>query len=200
MTDSEGRLRVDARELAADVQDELRRRWQAGTEELLAGLADRTGSGGRSGSSTDSVCQASTTASRSKSTCLASPARALGCADAPDLRRHRARGSGQARRPACPRRAAREWRALRLLAEHAPGLAPEPLRADLDAHQPVVEMSLLPGVPLGDAPLTPEQESALVRPSASCGSPSRPSGNRGPREYGNEAQLVHRSATRQRRS
>ncbi len=28
---------------------------------------------------------------------------------------------------------AREWRALRLLAEHAPRLAPEPVSADLDA-------------------------------------------------------------------
>jgi hypothetical protein len=27
----------------------------------------------------------------------------------------------------------REWRALTLLAEHAPGLAPEPIRADLAA-------------------------------------------------------------------
>ncbi len=49
---------------------------------------------------------------------------------------------------------AREWRALRLLAEHAPGLAPEPLRADLDGEEPWIEMSLLPGEPLGGAPLT----------------------------------------------
>ena len=59
--------------------------------------------------------------------------------------------------------AAREWRALTLLAEHAPGLAPEPISADLDADPPVIEMSLLPGEPLGGAPLTPDQESALVR-------------------------------------
>ena len=39
-TDSQGRLRLDARELAPDVQDELRQRWNAGTEELIAGLAD----------------------------------------------------------------------------------------------------------------------------------------------------------------
>jgi Phosphotransferase enzyme family len=58
---------------------------------------------------------------------------------------------------------AREWRALTLLAEHAPGLAPEPIRADLAADPPVIEMSLLPGAPLGGAPLTPDQESALVR-------------------------------------
>jgi hypothetical protein len=57
----------------------------------------------------------------------------------------------------------REWRALTLLAEHAPGLAPEPIRADLAADPPVIEMSLLPGEPLGGQPLTAEQESALVR-------------------------------------
>jgi enoyl-[acyl-carrier protein] reductase / trans-2-enoyl-CoA reductase (NAD+) len=39
-TDSEGRLRLDAAELAADVQDELRQRWQAGTDDLIGGLAD----------------------------------------------------------------------------------------------------------------------------------------------------------------
>jgi enoyl-[acyl-carrier protein] reductase/trans-2-enoyl-CoA reductase (NAD+) len=39
-SDGQGRLRLDAHELAADVQDELRQRWNAGTEELIAGLAD----------------------------------------------------------------------------------------------------------------------------------------------------------------
>jgi enoyl-[acyl-carrier protein] reductase/trans-2-enoyl-CoA reductase (NAD+) len=39
-TDSDGRLRLDLAELAADVQAELRQRWQAGTEDLMAGLAD----------------------------------------------------------------------------------------------------------------------------------------------------------------
>jgi aminoglycoside phosphotransferase (APT) family kinase protein len=58
---------------------------------------------------------------------------------------------------------AREWRALRLLAEHAPGLAPEPLHADLDSAESVIEMSLLPGEPLGGAPLAQQEESALVR-------------------------------------
>jgi aminoglycoside phosphotransferase len=86
----------------------------------------------------------------------------------------------------------REWRALQLIAEHAPGLAPEPLRADLDAVPPVVEMSLVPGAPLGDAQLTPEQESALVRALGQLWQ-SVPvdrivlvAG-----EDGNEAQLVH---------
>jgi Phosphotransferase enzyme family len=58
---------------------------------------------------------------------------------------------------------AREWRALTLLAEHAPGLAPEPILADLAADPPVIEMSLLAGEPLGGGPLTPDQELAVVR-------------------------------------
>jgi Ser/Thr protein kinase RdoA (MazF antagonist) len=87
---------------------------------------------------------------------------------------------------------AREWRALRLLAEHAPGLAPEPVGADLHAQQPVVEMSLLPGEPLGGAPLTPEQEAALVRALGQLWQSvpvDRVVAVAG--EYGNEAQLVH---------
>jgi aminoglycoside phosphotransferase len=86
---------------------------------------------------------------------------------------------------------AREWRALRLLAEHAPGLAPEPLWADLDADPAVVEMSLLPGTPLGGAPLTQEQESALVRALGQLWQSvpvDRVIAVAG--EYGNEAQLV----------
>jgi enoyl-[acyl-carrier protein] reductase/trans-2-enoyl-CoA reductase (NAD+) len=39
-TDEQGRLRLDDWELAADVQDELRRRWQAETGDLMDGLAD----------------------------------------------------------------------------------------------------------------------------------------------------------------
>lgn len=58
--------------------------------------------------------------------------------------------------------AVREWRALRLLAEHAPRLAPEPISADLDASPPAIVMSLLPGEPLGRRPLEPEQERALA--------------------------------------
>jgi aminoglycoside phosphotransferase (APT) family kinase protein len=57
---------------------------------------------------------------------------------------------------------AREWRALRLLAEHAPRLAPEPITADLDASPPCIVMSLLPGEPLGGRPLTAPQEGALA--------------------------------------
>jgi Phosphotransferase enzyme family len=56
----------------------------------------------------------------------------------------------------------REWTALVLLAEFAPGLAPAPVRADLAADPPVVEMSRLPGVQLGGSPLTAAQADALV--------------------------------------
>ncbi|HYK70850.1 MAG TPA: aminoglycoside phosphotransferase family protein [Streptosporangiaceae bacterium] len=58
--------------------------------------------------------------------------------------------------------AVREWRALGLLAEHAPRLAPEPISADLDARPPSLVMSLLPGEPLGRRPLAPGQERALA--------------------------------------
>jgi Ser/Thr protein kinase RdoA (MazF antagonist) len=87
---------------------------------------------------------------------------------------------------------AREWRALRLLAEHAPGLAPEPLRADLDGPTAVIEMSLLPGQPLGEWPLTAEQEYALARALGQLWQ-SVPVGRvmPVPGEYGNEVQLVH---------
>lgn len=44
--------------------------------------------------------------------------------------------------------AEREWRALTLLARYAPGLAPEPWEADLDAPEPTVVMSRLSGDPL----------------------------------------------------
>ena len=85
----------------------------------------------------------------------------------------------------------REWRALTLLAEHAPGLAPQPILADLAADLPVIEMSLLPGGPLGGQPLTPEQESALVRAVGQLWQSvpvSRVTAL--PGEAGNEAQLV----------
>lgn len=58
---------------------------------------------------------------------------------------------------------AREWAALTLLAGSAPGLAPAPVRADLDADPPAIVMSWLPGVPLGTVPpLSCAQAAALV--------------------------------------
>ncbi|WUH99549.1 aminoglycoside phosphotransferase family protein [Spirillospora sp. NBC_00431] len=45
----------------------------------------------------------------------------------------------------------REWRALELLDAHAPGLAPSPVRADLEAVPPTVVMSRLDGGPLEGA-------------------------------------------------
>ena len=55
----------------------------------------------------------------------------------------------------------REWAVLTLLARYAPGLAPAPLAADLDADPPWVMMSVLPGSPLGSGPLTADQFDAL---------------------------------------
>lgn len=57
----------------------------------------------------------------------------------------------------------REWGCLTLLAEHAPGVAPKPLRLETDDGAPVVVMERLPGRPLGAAPLTPEQTRSLGR-------------------------------------
>jgi len=58
---------------------------------------------------------------------------------------------------------AREWRALRVLAEHAPGLAPRPLSASLNESPPVITMSLVPGEPLASAAVAPAQVHALAR-------------------------------------
>ncbi len=57
----------------------------------------------------------------------------------------------------------REWSCLSLLAEHAPGVAPRPLRRETEDGGPVVVMERLPGEPLGGAPLTPTQTASLGR-------------------------------------
>lgn len=58
----------------------------------------------------------------------------------------------------------REWACLTLLAEHAPGLAPRPLRRQThDGGGPVIVMERLPGEPLGGAPLTAAQTDSLGR-------------------------------------
>jgi hypothetical protein len=57
---------------------------------------------------------------------------------------------------------AREWAALTLLAEFAPGLAAAPIRADLAADPPMIEMSRVVGVPLGGTPLSAAQAGALA--------------------------------------
>lgn len=59
-------------------------------------------------------------------------------------------------------RAGREWRALCLLARHAPGLAPTPYRYDGAPPRPVVVMELLPGEPLGGRDLDRRQLEALA--------------------------------------
>jgi Ser/Thr protein kinase RdoA (MazF antagonist) len=51
----------------------------------------------------------------------------------------------------------REWAALTLLHQHAPGLSPTPLRRGSAEGRPFVVMSRLPGEPLGKRPLTPAQ-------------------------------------------
>jgi hypothetical protein len=56
----------------------------------------------------------------------------------------------------------REWQALTLLARYAPGLAPEPVRADLTAETPEVVMSRLPGEPLGTGPAPEAQIDAVA--------------------------------------
>lgn len=59
-------------------------------------------------------------------------------------------------------RGEREWRALSLLAVHAPGLAPAPLRSELSAPEPMLEMSRLNGLPLRGHRLREEQIVALA--------------------------------------
>jgi Ser/Thr protein kinase RdoA (MazF antagonist) len=58
---------------------------------------------------------------------------------------------------------AREWAALRLLAESAPGLAARPISASLNDEPPEIRMSWLPGEPLGPGPVSREQAQALAR-------------------------------------
>jgi hypothetical protein len=55
----------------------------------------------------------------------------------------------------------REWRALTLLAQHAPGLAPVPLGSALDQVPPLIWMSRLAGRPLAER-LEPGQLDAVV--------------------------------------
>ncbi|MGW2220449.1 phosphotransferase family protein [Nonomuraea sp. NPDC001684] len=56
----------------------------------------------------------------------------------------------------------REWQALTLLAEHAPGLAPVPVRAALDGRPPLIVMSRLPGRVLRGEQATGEQIQATA--------------------------------------
>jgi hypothetical protein len=46
----------------------------------------------------------------------------------------------------------REWEALTLLAEHAPGLAPVPVRREVRDGAPAVVMTRVPGVELEHGP------------------------------------------------
>lgn len=55
----------------------------------------------------------------------------------------------------------REWGCLNLIWEHAPGIAPRPLRRETVGDHPVVIMERLPGDPLGGKPLTAAQTQSL---------------------------------------
>lgn len=57
----------------------------------------------------------------------------------------------------------REWAGLELLHRYAPGLAPQPLQRRAEDGAPVIVMTRVEGEPLGAAPLTREQLSALGR-------------------------------------
>lgn len=57
---------------------------------------------------------------------------------------------------------AREWRALTLLADHAPGIAPDPVAFWPDASPPAVAMSRVAGIPLRGGVVGPEQTAALA--------------------------------------
>jgi len=56
----------------------------------------------------------------------------------------------------------REWALLTLLAEHAPGLAPMPVRAELDACPPSIVMTKVPGRVLRGEHVTGEQIRAMA--------------------------------------
>ncbi|MEU1621470.1 phosphotransferase [Streptomyces sp. NPDC005722] len=57
----------------------------------------------------------------------------------------------------------REWRALTLLARYAPGLAPQPLDADLEGEPPTVAMSRLAGHPLRGTVVSGRSATALAK-------------------------------------
>jgi len=57
----------------------------------------------------------------------------------------------------------REWAGLEVLHRYAPGLAPRPLQRRVQDGAPVIVMTRVAGEPLGVAPLTREQLSALGR-------------------------------------
>lgn len=93
----------------------------------------------------------------------------------------------------CQEQCAREWRALTLLAVHAPGTGPEPVAVDFDATEPVVVMSRLEGEPLRGQDLNVAKTEALARtvdklhtavPTEKLASiPQRPGQQQGVREY-----------------
>jgi aminoglycoside phosphotransferase (APT) family kinase protein len=57
----------------------------------------------------------------------------------------------------------REWAGLSVLHRHAPGLSPQPLRRRTGHGAPVIEMTRVPGEPLGTTPLSQAQVGAAAR-------------------------------------
>ena len=49
----------------------------------------------------------------------------------------------------------REWKCLSLLAAHAPGVSPRPVRREFEGDAPIVVMERLDGTPLPLEPATP---------------------------------------------
>lgn len=85
----------------------------------------------------------------------------------------------------------REWACLTLLAEHAPGLAPRPLRRE-DGETPVIVMERLPGAHLAPRPLTTGQTSALgaaLRRLFDVPTSAAEAAGVGPRTYGPPAMV-----------
>jgi aminoglycoside phosphotransferase (APT) family kinase protein len=57
----------------------------------------------------------------------------------------------------------REWTGLGILHQHAPGISPQPLRRGCADGVPLIEMTRVPGVPLGGEKLSPAQTGALAQ-------------------------------------
>lgn len=85
----------------------------------------------------------------------------------------------------------REWRGLSLLADHAPGLAPDPVEFWPDATPPAVVMSRVAGTPLRGGIVRPDQTAALAAAvSLLCGSVPAPLLEKLPLRCWHESEVV----------
>ncbi|HEY1619236.1 MAG TPA: aminoglycoside phosphotransferase family protein [Streptosporangiaceae bacterium] len=78
----------------------------------------------------------------------------------PDVTVKRFAGKHPEQRPGSA--AQREWQALTLIERYAPGLAPAPVRLDLDGPEPSVTMSRLAGTPLRGIRVSAAQRTAMA--------------------------------------